>query len=177
MAAVAEILDQLHHNGVRLRVAGDRLVAESNSPLTDDTRALIRANKPRLLRELSGDSLTRNQEGAINRWLDHIGESDPSLRAECLDRCRRDPEARTYFLERAREVQDDAGSAARARLLAELEVNPGLVRAVEVIDSDSDPVRVIVAVQDVGTCELQIARDRWDPFAFLALLEARGAAH
>jgi hypothetical protein len=180
MAAVAEILDRLQHNGVRLRAEGDRLVAESNSPLTDDTRALIRANKPRLLRELSGDNLIPDQEAAINRWLDHIGETDPALRAECLHRCRQEPEARRYHMERAREVRNDTGGAAdavRARLLHDLEANPDLVRAVEVIDPDADPVRLIVAIRGTGTCELQIDRDRWNPFAFLRLIEARGETH
>jgi hypothetical protein len=35
---------------------------------------------------------------------------------------------------------------------------------------DADPVRIIVAIRNVGVCELLVARDRWDPFQFLALL-------
>lgn len=40
-------------------------------------------------------------ENLINRWLDHIGEHDPELRNTCLNQCRRDPEARKYFLSHA----------------------------------------------------------------------------
>lgn len=37
----------------------------------------------------------------INWWLDHIGEQDQLLRNTCLNQCRRDPEARRYFLSHA----------------------------------------------------------------------------
>lgn len=40
-------------------------------------------------------------ENLINWWLDHIGEQDPELRNTCLNQCRRDPEARRYFLSHA----------------------------------------------------------------------------
>jgi hypothetical protein len=47
---------------------------------------------------------------------------------------------------------------------------PERARAIEVIDADADVVRIIVAIRDIGVCELLVARDRWDPFQFLALL-------
>lgn len=40
-------------------------------------------------------------ENLINWWLDHIGEDDSLLRNTCLDQCRRDAEARRYFLSHA----------------------------------------------------------------------------
>ncbi|MXS81393.1 MULTISPECIES: hypothetical protein [Nitrosomonas] len=40
-------------------------------------------------------------EKLINWWLDHIGENDPLLRNTTLDQCRRDAEARKYFMEHA----------------------------------------------------------------------------
>ena len=40
-------------------------------------------------------------ENFINWWLDHIGERDPELRNVCLNQCRRDDEARRYFLSHA----------------------------------------------------------------------------
>ena len=74
MAVATEILDQLCRSGVRLRTEGSRLIAESKSPLTDDTRALIRRHKPDLLREIS--------RPAGGRW-------DPEMAAAgyvwCLD--------------------------------------------------------------------------------------------
>jgi hypothetical protein len=176
-AEVAELISRLHDAGGELVFEDGGIKVRAPAPLPDHFMAELRRHKTELVNKLSGDSLTRDQEAAITRWLDHIDEADPALRAECLDRCRQDPEALAYYLERAREVPDEAGSAVRARLLTDLEANPDLVRAVEVIDPDADPVRVIVAVRGAGTCELQIARDRWDPFLFLRLIEARGAAH
>ena len=105
-------------------------------------------------------------EAVITHWLDHIGEHDPALRASCLNACRRDPELRAYFLRRA----EEAPVAGYKRVLRDLEANPERVRAVEVVDVDADPVRIIVAIRNVGVCELLVARDRWDPFQFLALL-------
>lgn len=49
-------------------------------------------------------TLTADQERAINRWLDHIGEHHQPSRDEYLDRCRHDREAREYFLERSKEA-------------------------------------------------------------------------
>ena len=140
--------------------------------LTGEQAAFLRGHKAKLIRELLRP-LTAEQEAAIRSWLDHIGEHDEAARAECLDACRRDPEARAYFLGRAKEVP----SSACARLLRDLEADPDLVQAVEVIDSDSDPVRLLIAIRDVGTCELLVDRRRWDPFKFLKLLESgTGAA-
>lgn len=70
MAAPVEILSQLQRAGVRLRAAGDLLIAESNAPLTDSTRALIRENKLALLRQLSR---------AVSRfWLIHYSDGRSS---------------------------------------------------------------------------------------------------
>lgn len=46
-------------------------------------------------------SLTGNEERAVLRWLDLIGETDSATIAEVLTACRCDIEARRYFLERA----------------------------------------------------------------------------
>ncbi len=105
-------------------------------------------------------------EAVITHWLDDIGEHDPALRAGCLSACRRDPELRAYFLKRA----EEAPVTDHKRVLRDLEANPERVRAVEVLDADTDPVRLIVAIRNVGVCELLVARDKWDPFQFLALL-------
>ena len=122
-----------------------------------------RPAEPRLLRDILA---------AVEGWLDHIGEHDDAIRAECLDACRQNPEARAYFLGRTKEVP----SSARARLFRDLEADPNLIHAMEVIDPDADPVRLLVAIRDVGTCELLVDRQRWDPFKFLKLLESETGA-
>jgi hypothetical protein len=171
-AEVAELISRLHEAGGELVFEDGGIKVRAPAPLPDDFMAELRRHKTELVNKLSGDNLTPDQEAAITRWLDHIDEADPALRAECLDRCRQDPEALAYYLERAREVPDEAGSAVRARLLRGLEADPGLVRAIELIDPDADPLRLIVAIRGIGTCELHIAVDRWDPMRFLELVES-----
>ena len=105
-------------------------------------------------------------EDRVLAWLDHVGEHDAALRVGCVRACRRDPELREYILKRAEEMPVPE----HERVLRDLETNPERVRAVEVIDKGSDPIRIVVAIRDVGVCELLVARDRWDPFQFLALL-------
>ena len=107
-------------------------------------------------------------EATITDWLDYIGEHDSALRQGCVRACRKDPELRAYFLKRAEEVP----CKDHERVLRDLEAHPEHVRAIEVIDPDTDPVRIIIAIRDVGICELLVARDKWDPFQFLALIGA-----
>jgi hypothetical protein len=45
--------------------------------------------------------LTASEETAIRAWLALIGERDPATIAEVVDRCRRDADARDYFIGRA----------------------------------------------------------------------------
>jgi hypothetical protein len=45
-----------------------------------------------------------DEEAALRRWLDHIEETDPDIIQCVLDQCSRDAEARTYFLEHAKQV-------------------------------------------------------------------------
>lgn len=108
-------------------------------------------------------------DAAITSWLDHIGETDDAIRKGGLLACRRDPELRAYLLARAEEVPPTD----HVRVLQDLRAMPERARAIEVIDADADVVRIIVAIRDIGVCELLVARDRWDPFQFLALLAKR----
>ena len=65
---------------------------------------------------------------------------------------------------------DAAMEQRRQRVLAMLERRPEIERAY-LVDGDSDPVRVALAVRAVGSCELQIARDRFDPIELLKLIQ------
>lgn len=51
-------------------------------------------------------------DAAVGRWLADIGESDQETIDEVLTACRRDSEARAYFLGRARNAGMDAHSSA-----------------------------------------------------------------
>lgn len=62
----------------------------------------------------------------------------------------------------------------RNRIWRELKARPGKDKYFEIYDSDSDCVRVVLAIRDVGTCDLLIARDKWDPVRFLELLDSEG---
>lgn len=44
------------------------------------------------------------EEATIRAWLTHMGETDPDIIAEVLDKCRADMQAQAYFLRRAEEV-------------------------------------------------------------------------
>ena len=39
----------------------------------------------------------------VNNWLDRINETDEACRAEVLERCAKDPEARAYYVMRSEE--------------------------------------------------------------------------
>jgi len=39
----------------------------------------------------------------VNAWLDRINETDEACRAEVLERCAKDPEARAYYVMRSEE--------------------------------------------------------------------------
>ena len=149
---------------------GDRASAR-NRVEAPANPAIPETEKPKISNISSfsrGVTLLSDIDAVINSWLDHIGETDAALRAGCLMACRRDPELRAYLLHRAQEILPND----HARVLQDLQANPGRVRAVEVIDADADIVRLIVAIRDIGVCELLVARDKWDPFKFLALIDA-----
>lgn len=98
-----DLLDRARQYGVHIETDGERLKLRADRQPPADLLEEIRRHKPAILRELA-DTLTAEQEAAICRWLDHIGEHHEPSRAECLDRCRRDPQARTYFLRRSKEA-------------------------------------------------------------------------
>ncbi len=118
----SDLLGRLALAGVRVSKDGANIVAEADSPLTDDLRALIRDNKAALL-----------------------GALEPSM----------------------------GGAQERLqRVLAKLAAEPDKQRAA-IFDTDSAPGVVIctLAIRDVGTCELQIPADQYDPWAILSALE------
>ena len=63
----------------------------------------------------------------------------------------------------------------RQAVLKMLRENPEITRAT-VADGDLDPVHVAIAVRGVGSCELIISTDKWDPLQFAALLDQEEGA-
>ena len=73
---------------------------EADQPVTVAPVATVAvAENPEPLPELSSD-----EESSILVWLAHIDETDPTIIAEVVDKCRNDLEARRYFLKRSDEV-------------------------------------------------------------------------
>ena len=124
VAVAAKVLDRLHQSGIRLTAEGDRLIAESTSALTDDTRTLIREHKPELLKFLEREDRRR-------RVLDILADASP--------------EARYAYL------TDDK--------------------------SHPDYVILVLAIRGVGTCELSIPRNRYDPFLLMQMMDKEQLPH
>ncbi len=51
--------------------------------------------------------LTLKEYVDVSRWLDWINETDPDTVEMVMEQCCTDPEAKAYFLNRARETQGD----------------------------------------------------------------------
>jgi hypothetical protein len=62
----------------------------------------------------------------------------------------------------------------RRQALKMLSDDPKLSRAC-VVDPDSAPGQVVVmlAIRGIGTCDLEIPRDLWDPFLFMKHIEGQ----
>jgi TubC N-terminal docking domain len=69
-------------------------------------------------------------------------------------------------------LSDPAMEARRQRVLAMLDNNPGIKRAI-LTDTEADPESVIVTIglRDQATAELAIPKARYDPFLILRLVE------
>ena len=69
-------------------------------------------------------------------------------------------------------LSDPGAETRRRRVLAMLAERPG-IRCAVVTDTEADPNAVIIAlaIRGVGTCELRIPRQKWDPFLFLEAVE------
>lgn len=52
--------------------------------------------------------LSTGEEANIRAWLAHVGEADPAMIAEVVDKCLYDLEARRYVLNRSEEVSKSA---------------------------------------------------------------------
>lgn len=112
--------------------------------------------------------LTRWQTDTIKKWLIEIDEPEAD-HFMVLNKCRRDPEALTYFLEQATQ---HGREKRRQKVLKMLADNPEIKRAF-VTDTEADPDNVILtmAIRDQYTFEMMIPREKYDAFLLLELIE------
>lgn len=91
---------------VRLTEAGTVRV-KGDQARVDQWLPTLRAHKAEVVAELVAEArplpgcLPKDDERTVRRWLAQIGEHDPQTIAEVLTACRRDIEARAFFLRRA----------------------------------------------------------------------------
>jgi hypothetical protein len=107
--SAAAIIRDAQADGVRLALsASGSIKASGDGAVVNRWLPAIRQHRDEIIEALrcaANDATMSDQdERRILAWLDHIGETDPPTIGEVVDRCRSDPEARRYFLERAEEI-------------------------------------------------------------------------
>lgn len=111
-------------------------------------------------------AMMNDEEQAIRSWLASIGEADPATIAEVIGQCKRNVDARHYFIRRATE------EPRIARMVAKLEDDPGIIYAIETHDEiDPDAILLTVAIRRKAAGELRIPKSRYDALALLRLIE------
>jgi len=106
MSAVT-LIDEVTRGGFKLNVNGGRLVIDAPiGAITDELRGMLRQRKQEIIDHLTGATtgMTATEETAFRRWCAFIGEHDEELIDDALERCRVDPAALAYFLNRSLEV-------------------------------------------------------------------------
>lgn len=100
----AAILNASQAEGVRLALTPENTIrATGDADAIRRWLPMIRTRKPDLLAVLA-------EESAIRRWLAHIDEADPAIIDDVIQRCRDTPEARSYFLHRAKTDLNNEGA-------------------------------------------------------------------
>lgn len=95
----------------------------------------------------SGSISAKGDQSAIEQWLPAIRQSKAAIIAE-------------LHLERR-----------RMKVLAMLQDNPAIRYAIEVVDPNTDPVIISVAIRQLASFELNIPQSCYDGFVLLELIE------
>lgn len=91
----AEMVNVSAAEGVMIRLTPQGGISlKGDSGVVNRWSAVLKSRKSDLIACLT-------IEKTVTDWLDRIGEDDPAVIAEVLNRCRQNPEALTYFLWRA----------------------------------------------------------------------------
>jgi hypothetical protein len=73
--------------------------------LTHNQRQFLKTHKAEILSELQGEQIRQTEnERTVLAWLASIGETDPEIIDDTLNRCRADQETMQYFLMRSMEA-------------------------------------------------------------------------
>jgi hypothetical protein len=112
-------------------------------------------------------AITPKQEKTIRTWLTHIGEPEEDHYI-VLNKCRRNPEALAYYLERATEY---ACEQRRQKVLKMLAENPDRQRAyITDTETDQDNVILTVAIRGMAAFEMLIPKIKYDPFLLFEMI-------
>jgi hypothetical protein len=88
------VLTKIEAAGFNVSLIGEDLAVSPASNLTQSQREFLKSHKAEIITELS------IYQKIIN-WLNSIGENDPEIIKETVDRCKADPDTRGYFVQRA----------------------------------------------------------------------------
>lgn len=67
-------------------------------------------------------------------------------------------------------IEADAKFSERRQRMVGM-IKPGMKYAVLVDNPDADQVTVSVGIRGLGTCEIDIAKDKYDPIAMIEVIE------
>lgn len=169
----ADLLHRVSAAGVRLSIEAGRIVASPRAAITDELRALIRANKAALLEALSATETALPATSATPTGVrpGHVAHvADVAL-------------VRQGRQEGPPAANDAPGFEARRQRVLAMLADLQAVRYAVLVDVDADPEAVILALAIRGavtdgaaaTCELRVPRDKYDPFLLLQLMARHGA--
>lgn len=87
-------LSRIVKAGFQVFMHGENLAVTPANNLTQSQREFLKSHKAQIITELS--ILEK-----IKTWLVSIGEDDPNIIDDTIDRCKDEPETLSYFLQRA----------------------------------------------------------------------------
>jgi len=95
--------DKITAAGFTLETDGQKLIVKPSGCLTDEQRQFIRKHKAAIIAELQSANDHYDPLETVTAWLDKIGETDPDIRRETLDKASNDPAALACYLRCAKE--------------------------------------------------------------------------
>jgi len=87
-------LTKIENAGFKVFLTGDTLGITPAKDLTLPQREFLKSHKAEIITELS------TYQKIIN-WLNSIGENNPEIVKETVDRCKADKDTLSYFVQRA----------------------------------------------------------------------------